>query len=253
MFDVALLPWPDRKKTGFLVRIGPVSFSHRDLEKCRPRCVAGRPGVGRYLPGYKRIVSGLHCTESGVFRLNLTRPFTAEHPYYSARVCSSPVGQMLSPLGREDVVGGLASPLADDAATQYGYRPDLCQSRSVSNEFRRDRRVDAVSSVRSDSASNDDQFRDEYRLPAAEQPLGKLGRWKVPTIPTGRTSEGSLTTFRQMVASVAQHRWVSALSYLDDFYRQLWDAGRSQPHFCTHPVICRLLPTHCEAARSRFA
>jgi hypothetical protein len=154
MFDVSFSRGPIERKPGSWLESDQFRFSHRDLEKCRPRCVAGTPGVGRYLSGYKRIVSGLHCTESGVFRLNLTRPFTAEHPYYSPRVCSSPVGQMLSPLGREDAVGGLASPLADDAATQYGYRPDLCPSRSASNEFRRDRRVDALSSVRSDRASN---------------------------------------------------------------------------------------------------
>jgi hypothetical protein len=46
MFDVSFSRGPIERKPGSWLESDQFRFSHRDLEKCRPRCVAGRPGVG---------------------------------------------------------------------------------------------------------------------------------------------------------------------------------------------------------------
>ena len=48
MFDIAVLPWPDRQKTGLLIGVGPTfRIPDRDFQKRWSGCVAGRPCLRR--------------------------------------------------------------------------------------------------------------------------------------------------------------------------------------------------------------
>ena len=81
LFDIAVLPWPDRKKTGLLVGVGTyLCLSDRDLQKRRSGRVAGRPCLRRYLyAAFPGLLIGLHCPESNWLRLHLTQSSTSKH------------------------------------------------------------------------------------------------------------------------------------------------------------------------------
>ena len=52
VFDIAVLPWPDKKTTGFLVGVGPAFvFPTANAKSPRPGRVAGRSRIRRGLFG----------------------------------------------------------------------------------------------------------------------------------------------------------------------------------------------------------
>jgi len=73
VFDVAVSPWPDRKKTGLLIGIGPTFvFSHCHLSKRRPGRMASWPGAWSDLHGYSWTLGRIHRPEPSLLRLHIT-------------------------------------------------------------------------------------------------------------------------------------------------------------------------------------
>jgi hypothetical protein len=77
LFDIAVLPWPDRKKTGLLVGIGPTFVFPTTTSKSAGQGMAGRPGLRRHLHRSSGAVSRLYCAEPGLLRIHVTQSSTA--------------------------------------------------------------------------------------------------------------------------------------------------------------------------------
>ena len=97
LFDIAVLPWPDRQKTGLLVGVGlSLVFPTATSKSAGQGAWQSGPRAGRSLPGDSWLTGRLHRTESDFFRIHLAQTGSPEHVDRSARHGTSPVREVVS-------------------------------------------------------------------------------------------------------------------------------------------------------------
>ncbi len=175
VFDVAVLPWPDRKETGLLIGIGPTFVL--------PTATSGSAGHGAWqvgpawshLCGYSRAAGGIHRPEPSLFRLHIAQSATSEYVPSSTGVRASSLGQMVLTIRGGHLDACLAATFSHYVAAEYRDRPDIRSSRAASDELVCYRTVDGVSAVRSDRAADDDQLWHHCSISPTSILLGSLG------------------------------------------------------------------------------
>ena len=73
LFDVGVLPWPDRKKTGLLMALGPAFvFPTATSKSAGQGAWQAGPAFGAIYAGVPGLLVRLHCTEPDFLRLHIT-------------------------------------------------------------------------------------------------------------------------------------------------------------------------------------
>ena len=165
MFDAAVLPWPDREKTGFLIGVGPTFVFPTATSKS-----AGQ-GAWQAGPAFGGIYTGIPGLLIG---------FVVQNPISFAY--TSPKRPPQNTFEFQPV---FALHLWDkwflrsaDANWTMGWRrhsptmlplerrrrSNVCSIRAAADEFLRDRTMDGLSAICADRAADHDQFRVDDRL-----------------------------------------------------------------------------------------
>ena len=158
MFDIAAIPCPDRKKTGLLVGIGQtVVFPAATSRSAGQGAWQAGPAFGVICSGIRGLLLGFIAQNPIGF--DYTSPHRHHKTHFSCNRCWHFIcGASGTFAPRRQLVDGLASPLADDVATEFGHRPDVRSSRVILDELFCYRPVDGLSPVCPDCATDHNKF-----------------------------------------------------------------------------------------------
>ena len=100
VFDIAVLPWPSREKTGLLIGVGPTFvFPTATSRSAGQGAWQAGPALGAIYTGIPGAAGRFRCTEPGLLRLHFSQSSAAEYTSVPTRLRASPVGQVVPALG----------------------------------------------------------------------------------------------------------------------------------------------------------